>query len=677
MGNKKDKIQVPDTGKKTLKNWLYIAAILLLTLLIYSNSVTNDFIYQLDDDLYITNNKDIKEISGENLRKIFTESYVGLYLPLTMLTYMIEYHFFEMDASGYHKINLILHLINTVLIFFLFLKIKPKPIIAGVVALFFAIHPMHVESVSWISERKDVLYALFFLTGLIFYLDYLKKNTVANYLLAVLFFVFSLLSKAVAVSFPLFLVLFDWYQGRKFDKKVILEKVPFFALSLVFGLIGLYFTKSAHVNDTSTPDVSWLNRIFFVSDALVFYLNKVVAPFNLMVYKYYPANSTGVIPAKFYFSAIIFAAMAAITGYWLYKSVTRRREYIFGILFFAIPTFFVLQIIPAGRAYAADRYTYLSYSGLFFIAGLLADRAITENSLFAKKAKSIILILLAVFTAGFSYLTFERNKLWKDSLTMFTDLIEKNPDRGHPYLIRGITKYQFGEYKGALEDYNTSLKYDTTDPKAWANRASTRGILKDYQGALEDANNALAIDPNFINGLNNRATARFYTGDYQGAFDDYTTAIAQDTNDPTFYERRTMVAQKLQNNEALVKDYTKLISLKPGNYTYYTSRGDAWLLLNEPQKAIDDYSTAIRLNPSFFKVLFSRGNAWFKLGKYQEALADYLKYAEKEAEPAMAIYNAGMCYLQMNDRQKACEQWQKASALGFQNAENMLVKYCR
>lgn len=676
MGNKKDKNQALKTSEKPLNNWIFIAAILLLTLLVYSNSVDNDFIYQLDDDLYITNNKGVKEISTENLKNIFTESYVGLYLPFTMLTYMIEYRFFEMDASGYHKINLLLHLVNTVLIFFLFMKIKPKPVIAAIVALFFAIHPMHVESVSWISERKDVLYALFFMIGLIFYLNYLKKNTVANYSLTVLFFIFSLLSKAVAVSFPLFLVLFDWYHGRKFDKKVILEKVPFFALSLVFGLIGLYFTKAEHVNDTTTPVVSWVNRIFFVSDAIVFYLVKSVAPFNLMVYKYYPAATVGAIPVKFYFSALIVLLIAGAMVFWLYKSVTWRREYIFGLLFFAIPTFFVLQIIPAGRAYAADRYTYLSYTGLFFIAGLLADRALTEKSVFSRKAKTIVWVLLAIFTVGFSYLTFERNKLWKDSLTMFTDLIEKYPDRGHPYLIRGITKYQFGDHRGALEDYNISLKYDTTDPKAWGNRASVRGILKDYQGALEDANKALAIDPVFINGLNNRATARFYLGDYQGAFDDYTTMIAQDTNDPVFYERRTMVAQKLENNQALVKDYTKLISLKPGNYAYYTSRGDAWLLLNEPQKAINDYTTAFRINPAFFKLLFSRGNAYFKIGKYQEALADYLKYAEKEPDPGMALYNAGLCYLKLSDTQKACEQWQKAQDLGFSNAENMIRQYC-
>jgi len=480
----------------------------------------------------------------------------------------------------------------------------------------------------------------------------------------------------VAVAFPLFLVLFDWYLGRKFDKKVILEKIPFFALSLVFGLIGIYFTKAAHVNDTTTPDVSWINRIFFVSDAIVFYLYKSIAPFNLMVYKYYPADTIGAIPARFYFSALIVLVMAASVAFWLYKSVTWRREYIFGLMFFAIPTFFVLQIIPAGRAYAADRYTYLSYAGLFFIAGLLADRAFFEKSGFARKAKTLTWILLVIFTIGFSYLTFERNKLWKDSLTMFTDLIEKYPDRGHPYLIRGITKYQFRDYQGALEDYNISLKYDTTDPKAWANRASVRGIQNDYKGALEDANKALAIDPVFPNALNNRATARFYLGDYQGAFDDYTTAIAQDTNDPVFYERRTMVAQKLENNQAMVKDYTKLISLKPGNYAYYTSRGDAWLLLNEPQKAIDDYTTAFRLNPSFFKLLFSRGNAYFKLGKYQEALADYLKYAEKEPDPGMALYNSGLCYLRMNDIQNACVQWQKAKATGFGNAENMIRQYC-
>jgi len=147
----------------------------------------------------------------------------------------------------------------------------------------FAVHPLHVESVTWISERKDVLYVLFYLAGLITYLKYTRRPSFKNYLLTLLFFILSLFSKTVAVSFPLFLVAFDWYRGRQiFNIKVILEKVPFFALSLFFGLLGIYFTSS--VEDYTTPVIDWVHRPFIVSDAIMIYLTKFFAPVNLMIY---------------------------------------------------------------------------------------------------------------------------------------------------------------------------------------------------------------------------------------------------------------------------------------------------------------------------------------------------------------------------------------------------------
>jgi len=657
---------------------MYLAGILLLTILIYSNSLKNDFIYQLDDDVYITNCNDIKAFSSANFDAIFSTAYAGLYLPLTMLTYMIEYHFFGLDPAAYHTTNLLLHLINIMLVFMLIYKIKPKPLVAGFVALFFAIHPMHVEAVSWLSERKDLLFSLFYLIGLNTYVLYARKKQSKYFLITLVVFILSLLSKPLAISFPLFLVMIDWYLGRKFNLRVISEKVPFFVLSLVFGLTAIHFAKTLNPQDDITPVVSWFNRFFIVSDAILFYLYKVVAPFNLSVYHYYPKTVNGLIPAGFYFSAVLLLAIALLILWLLvYKLKNSRKDIIFGLAFFVIPTAFVLQLVPVGRAYAAERYTYLSYIGIFFIIAFFADQFLNNKSSLSVKMKPWLTVIFVMVTIVFSYLTWDRNKDWKDSLTMFTDLIEKNPEHGHPYLARGITKFQFGDNKGALEDYNLSIKYDSTDSKAYSNRASVRGIFGDYQGALEDCNKSLQIEPGYVNALNNRAAAKLYLNDLTGAFEDYSTAIRLDSLNPKSYKNRIAVSERLEKTSQLLADFSKLLQFEPSNPANYAGRGNVYYKTKNFELAIEDFTKALKLNPSLYNVYFDRGNSYFNTGNFDLAVKDFTMVIEKEKEKAPAYFNRGICYLKLNQIENACSDWEQAMNCGNPDAINQINRYCK
>jgi protein O-mannosyl-transferase len=655
--------------------FLYLAVILLITILVYSNSLQSDFIYQFDDDLYVTNNADIKSINSENLYRIFSKSYVGLYLPLTMLTLMADYAIYELNPTGYHVTNLLMHLISTVLVFFLISKIKPNHYIAGLAAIIFAIHPMHVESVTWISERKDVLYSLFYLAGLITYINYTRKQSSKNYLLTLLFFILSLLSKTVAVSFPLFLTAFDWYRGRKiFDFKVILEKVPFYSLSLFFGLLGIYFTSTA--NDYTTPDIAWAFRPFIISDAIMIYLTKFFAPFNLMIYYYYPDISEGVLPIRFYVSFGILLIIVSGLVIWVLKAGKMKRDLLLGLLFFAIPTFFVLQIIPAGRAYAAERYTYLSYIGITYIIGIFTAGRI--ETLIKKKTpiKNTLIGLFLLFVIGFAYLTYDRNEDWKDSLTLFTDLIEKNPNHGHPYLIRGITHVQFGNLQEALDDYNESIRLHPDDPKTWSNRSSVRGMLGDIEGALDDANRSLEIRPGYSNGLNNRATAYFFSNQFEKALADYDAMMNNDPDNKDLLRKRIAVNEKLDNPAGQLDDYLTLVKLEPENYLNYAKVGELYYRLNDDENAIIYLTQCMQIRPAYHQPLMLRGNSQFRLGNYEAAAMDFRRSAEITNQSG-AWYNAGQSYLRLNQLEKACPAWQKALETGHPDAIGMLQKYCK
>ena len=246
MGNPKksknySKVLKPDLSQKpmSLAYKVLLAVVLILTLIVFSNSFKNNFLVNWDDDGYILNNPTIQHLDKGSIHEIFTSFHMGNYHPLTTLTYALEYKFFKLDPLPYHWLNLIFHLCNVVLVF-LFIKLLSKKNLAAVItAVLFAVHPMHVESVAWISELKDVLYTFFFLLSLLFYMQFAKKKNPAVYILSLLMFVLSLLSKSAAVVLPVLLFLIDYFQSHKQNVKSVLLKVPFFILALIFGIIAL------------------------------------------------------------------------------------------------------------------------------------------------------------------------------------------------------------------------------------------------------------------------------------------------------------------------------------------------------------------------------------------------------------------------------------------------------
>ena len=660
--------------KQAVNPYLFLGGILLLTIIVYAGAMSHDFIYQFDDDLYVTNNPDIQAFTWGNIQKIFTKPYVGLYLPLTMFSLMADYAVNGLNPQGYHIANLIFHLLNTVLVFILVRKLKPGIYVASVVAFVFALHPMHVESVVWISERKDVLYTLFYLTGLIAWLRYIDKPSPGRYLATAGLFVLSLLSKTVAVSFPLFLVAFDWYRGRKLlSRQVILEKVPFFALSLAFGLLGIYFTSTA--NDFSTPDVAWAFRPFIVSDAVLMYLYKFIAPFNLMNYYYYPDISNGTLPSGFYISTGVLVVLVLSGIFWVHKSQKSKRDILLGLIIFVMPTLFVLQLIPAGRAYAADRYTYISYIGLSYIFAVTTGLILRNQSRKTTQVRAAIIVIIVFFAIGFSYLTWDRNKDWKDSLTLFDDLVDKNPERGHPYLIRGITQMQFGNTEKALADYNKSILLNPTSAKALANRASAKGMLGDYDGALADANRALEIRPGYENALNNRATALIFKADFDAALADIDALLDMDSTKIGVISKRILAYEKMNDKQGILESYLMLLRQQPDNYENYGKVGNAFYQLEKNQEAIRYFTKSMEINRNYYQPLLLRGNAYYKIKDYKKALADYTRFAEITNDPS-AFYNKGMCHMMLGDNRKACESWQNALNLGHTDAAKRIAENC-
>ena len=232
-----------------VSNTKIMVFILLATAVCLVPVLQNDFL-AFDDPSYVTDNPLIQHLGLGNIKAFFTRQFVSTYQPLVMLSYAIEFKLFGMSGPGFHFFSLLVHLANVALVYLLAERLVKNRIAAVVTALLFGIHPLHVESVAWVASQKDVLYACFFLASSLCYLRFVSDNNKKYYALAIVLFMLSLLSKAQAVVLPVVFLLFDYLQGRKIDGKAVVEKVPFFALSLIFGIVAFTMqTKTGAVQD--------------------------------------------------------------------------------------------------------------------------------------------------------------------------------------------------------------------------------------------------------------------------------------------------------------------------------------------------------------------------------------------------------------------------------------------
>lgn len=632
---KASKSAVPTTKEATNKIILFwLTGILLLTYIAFSPSLKNGFT-NWDDNVYIGENTLIKSLSGDNIKKMFnTENAVSNnYHPITILSLAIDYKLSGYDPKTYHVTNLLFHLLNTALVFwFIFLLSGNKIVVASIVALFFGIHPMHVESVAWISERKDVLYTFFFMAALICYYKYIHYTGKAKFLMygfIVLLFLLSILSKAMAVVLPLVLLLIDYYKGRKFDKYTIVEKIPFFALSLLFGVLASQIQSGAIAR---FEIFTWIQRLAFASYGMINYIYNLFVPLKLSCFYPYPNLIGDHLPVIFYIAPLIVLSLFVL----VFLSLRKNKILAFGFLFFCFTIALVLQFISVGQVIMADRYTYVPYIGLLFPIAMgyewLQDQKEKKYILY----KRTFMLLLIVCTALSIWLTRERTKVWKNSDVLWTDAISKYPsseayrNRGS-YLVNkvaydlGKKKVDENEFDRALEDFNISIKMNPDNAKVYINRANIHGLKNQFDLALSDYSKAIELDKTDAQTFFNRAITYSIMKQFGKAAEDYTTALALNPGLIAAKENRAYVYVDNGNYEKAIADLNELIQLNASNSNYYFYRGFAYFKKGNTPEALADNTKAIQLNPEYSAAYFNRSVINKASGNIKEALNDALK----------------------------------------------------
>lgn len=675
QGDKSKKHRIDTSqSKKTKKNKiiLSLAGIVVLTLIVFFR--TSDYgILNWDDNRYLYDNEVLQELSSENVKTIFSSFYFGNYHPLTTITYAVEHSLFGFNPKPYHVTNIIFHLLNVILVFYFIYLLIGRIDLASIVALFFAVHPMHVESVAWISERKDVLYSFFFLAALISYFYYLSKGRKLKYLIiSFILFILSLLSKSAAVTLPLIMLLMDYYLKRKYTHSIIIEKIPFIMLSVLFGVLAML---SQNIEDAEMviANFNWLDRIFLVSYSIMFYIVKAFIPINLSAIHYYPIKSGAALPFEFYLAPLGILMIIFL----IYKSKAFKRELIFGSLFFLFTIFIVLQIIPIGRAIVSERYTYIPYIGIFFIISQFYYYVHSGKFSFSSKVKSYITYAIIAYALIFSLVSWNRVEVWENGVKLFSDVIKKYPDRYYGYWSRGNSFKDESKFKEAINDYTQVIRLKPDYYEAYTNRGLIKDYMQDYEEAIKDYERAIKLKPENAEAYNNRGLVYSKMSKFEKAIADYNKAINLDSSYYIVYYNRGLAKHNLRRYKDAIVDYDLSLKLKPKQHNVLLSKGLAHFALNEFEDAEKSYSKAIEINPDFAEAYNYRGVANVRLENVQKAIEDFTKAITIDPDYSEAYFNRGLTQIQTGNSNGACYDWNKASQLGNKQAGELLNKYCR
>ncbi len=590
---------------------LALAAILAITFICFFPALSADFV-NWDDDYNILKNENLKAFRWEDIKGIFSTPVIGNYNPLPIFTFAIEKELFGLNPFVFHLNNILLHLGCTAFIFLIFRRLKLAfwAVVAG--TLLFGIHPMRVESVAWITERKDVLFGLFYLWSILEYLKYLYKGRKGrkHFYMALAIAVFAMLAKIQAVALPLSFLAIDYLLGRKLKWNLLIEKIPFFALSLITGLVGIYFLGEQGSFE-SQASYNFIQRLFIGAHTYGVYVLKFIFPYKMVPLYPYPAE----FPVKFYFG-ILYALAAAGTLYWAY--VREMKQLVFGILFFTFNVMFVLQIVGAGQAFLADRFTYIAYIGLFFMLVYYWHQLIEKRPRYKVYAMAGMGIYLALF-AG---MTFSQTRIWKNSDTLWTHTLKYYDSTPLPFRNRGNYFRDQGKVQEAMDDYDAALDLKADDDGIFNSRGKLFFNQKKYREALQDYNKAIELDNSKGEYWVNRGASKAALGMYQDALQDVTRGLELEPGQASGYLNRSLLYSTTGQNEKAIEDIETYLKIEPTHAELWYEAGRLKRMLKRPKDALPDLNQAIRLKPGMGVFYLERSKTHFELNNRAQARQD-------------------------------------------------------
>ncbi|NUM32001.1 MAG: hypothetical protein HUU47_06720 [Bacteroidetes bacterium] len=458
-----------------IDNFLLFTA--LVAIVVFFKGLSSD-ILNFDDNEYFFNYPEILKLNFSNVLLYFKKYYVLMYQPLPVLSFAISNFLFGLNPFFHHFLNLAFHVFNIFLVYRFCRLLGANQTVVKITTFLFAVHPLVVEPVIWISSRSSVMYVCFYLIALIHYIQYKNNFKKLSLIYCFLFFILALFSKVHAVSFPLSIIVIEIFVFKtKIDFKFFIDKIPVFLLSLIFGVLAFLNTETTENIAFSSSVYTAYDYFFILNYEIIWYLVKILLPFELSPIYVYPIKTEGFLPYLYYVSA----AVVAISIFTVFKLKKHKSIILFGILFFYSNLIFIFQIVPSRLFIVADRYGYLANIGVFYIIGNLISDFKTQNKTKAEYFSYIAAVVLII-------LSFLQTKIWKNDKTLAEKIISINPET--PYIARayGIRANYYKDKEKrmdlALQDYLKAFSLDSND---WISPYQA-ALIYSTNGELQQAN---------------------------------------------------------------------------------------------------------------------------------------------------------------------------------------------
>ncbi|MBF0464174.1 MAG: tetratricopeptide repeat protein [Nitrospirae bacterium] len=484
--------------------------IIVLTVFVFIEVRGFDFV-NLDDTKYIfENQRVIHGLTLDNVLWAFKTTYSFYWQPLTWLTHMLDIEMYGLNAGGHHITNLIIHILNSILLFYAFYLINADMLRSGALAALFALHPMHVESVAWIAERKDVLTAFFYIAAVALYFSYAKKPSLRKYIYVAIAFVLSIMSKPMAVTLPVSLLLLDvWPCGRfkfegsiaqflKFNKALFYEKIPFFVISVITAIVTFFAQKEVGAV-ASLENLPVSLRLENALVSYVKYVYKLFYPVELACLYPLPRTIPLLQPVLALLALVVVSAIAVLT--------IKKAPYIFaGWFWFVITMLPVIGLVQVGNQSMADRFTYIPYIGLFAIV----VTAIPEPKTNAKKAlASALAFIVLLFCVVLSK---KQVSFWQNSVTLFKHTLAVTKDNVVILNNLGASLISMGRSDEAVGYFKQAVEINPIYVEANVNYANALVRLRQADNSILYYNIALKLKPNIPEAYNGLGTAMIVKG---------------------------------------------------------------------------------------------------------------------------------------------------------------------
>jgi len=641
------------TAKPTKTPWFAAICLGLAagTFLLYW-PITHDGFTNFDDDGYITGNAHVKNgLSWAGILWAFQTGYAANWHPLTWISHMMDCQLFGLDPSGHHLVNLLFHTANTLLLFILLNNLTGAIWRSAFVAALFAWHPLHVESVAWAAERKDVLSAFFWMLTLIAYAKFAKGEKPSAtakspgflaspfYWLALFFFACGLMSKPMVVTLPFVLLLLDFWPLERFRlsalKSLLVEKIPFFLL-LVGGCVVTYLVQKTGGAVSSDPlSFRVLNALW----AYERYIAKIFWPVDLSVVYPFPAHGLLLL-------GMVAAVLLAICSL-AFIFLSAQKSYFFTGWFWFLGTLVpAIGVVEVGSASMADRYSYLPSIGLFIlVTWALADVAQSRPAkTFLAVAGAVVLIICIALTKN-------QIRYWQNSITLFSHALQVTTDNYVACACLGQALDVAGDDKDALIYCREAVRIDPDYPPGQFFLGTVLWKMGDTADAGAHLTAAVKSSPHDAGFQYNVGKFLLEHGQLNQAALFFATAI---TNNPDFAEAHNALG-KTYLKEGKVKDaadeLSRSLALDPDNAQYHYDLGTVLLSTSQTGQAITEFSRAIQLQPDFAQAHENLAVALASQGKLDQAISEFSTVIQLQTNDPEAYFNLGFAYL--NDHQPA------------------------